>query len=329
MNKPSTFLQSRQMSWQQLDQLLQRAQGGSRHLTPEEIETLGRLYRAAVSDLALAQRDFPQHDVTRYLNQLVGRGHSLLYRGNLFSTRDLRTFFTHTMPQTWRAAWRYVLVAMVLLFGPALLGGVLTASDPARAAVVLPAGLEATVYAIENHEPWFYFEGGDQPAAASFITSNNIRVSVLAFAGGMLAGLLTIYVLVLNGLMLGGLLGLAVYHQFYDLLHFVIGHGVIELSVITFAGASGLMFGWAILHPGPFSRADALRQAGRRALIVLLLSALWLIVAGAIEGFISPVEALDPTVKWSVGLGSGLLMYGYLLLAGRERSPRRRRSRRS
>lgn len=329
MNKPSTFLQNRQASWQELENLLRQAQGSAGRLTPTQIETLGRLYRAAVSDLALAQRDFPQHDVTRYLNQLVARGHSALYRGNLFSTRDLRHFFTHTMPQTWRAAWRFNLLALLLLFGPALLGGALTLRQPELASVVLPAEVQGIIYDIENQQPWFYFEGGDQPAAASFITSNNIRVSVLAFGGGMLAGLLTVYVLVFNGLMLGGVLGLAIHHQFYDLINFVIGHGVIELSVIAFAGASGLMLGWAIIQPGTYSRADALKLAGRRALIILTFSALALIVAGAIEGFISPVETLDPTVKWAVGIGSGSLMYAYLLLGGRSlRLPRRQAGRR-
>ena len=71
------FYESRQGDWKTLSTLLDRSQNGVQQLTPEELDALGRLYRAATSDLALAQRDFPQHQVTRYLNQLVARAHAL------------------------------------------------------------------------------------------------------------------------------------------------------------------------------------------------------------------------------------------------------------
>ena len=142
----------------------------------------------------------------------------------------------------------------------------------------------------------------------------------MAFAGGVSGGLLTVYALVMNGLILGGLLGLTSHYGIgMDLATFVIGHGVIELSVIFIAGGSGLMLGWALLRPGLMRRRDALAQAARKAVQLLGGAIPLLVIAGSIEGFISPSETIPMEVKWSVGIVSGILLYSYLFFAGREK----------
>jgi uncharacterized membrane protein SpoIIM required for sporulation len=100
---------------------------------------------------------------------------------------------------------------------------------------------------------------------------------------------------------------------------FVIGHGVIELSVIFMAGGAGLSIGWALLRPGLLRRRDALMLASRKAILLIIGCVPLLLIAGLIEGFISPAESLPWTIKWIVGLVSGILLYGYLIFAGRGR----------
>jgi uncharacterized membrane protein SpoIIM required for sporulation len=171
---------------------------------------------------------------------------------------------------------------------------------------------------LEQKELWTNIEGVERPVAASGIMTNNIRVIVLTFAGGMTAGLLTIWVLIQNGLMLGAISGLAFrYGVGWDLWEFVIGHGVIEVSVLAISGGTGLLIGWAMVHPGLMRRSDALADAGKRTVRVLCGCIPLLVIAGTIEGFISPNEFIPVAVKWAVGISTGILLYAYLLLAGR------------
>jgi uncharacterized membrane protein SpoIIM required for sporulation len=313
------FYQSRQADWQALTQLLDRSQRGLAALAPDELDRMGALYRLATSDLALAQRDFPDQRVTAYLNQLVARAHAVIYQSQPLAVSRLWAFAARGYPRAYREALPFILTAMALLIIPALAAGLSTAWQPDSARWLLPAEVQSLIPSIERKELWTNIPTAERPYASSFIMQNNIQVAFLAFGGGMLAGLYTVWTLVFNGLILGGLTGLTAHYGIgFDLWTFVIGHGVIELSVICISGGAGLMLGWAILQPGLLRRRDALALAARRAVRLVIGCVPLLMVAGAIEGFISPSQALPWPVHWAIGLGSGALLYAYLLLAGRD-----------
>jgi uncharacterized membrane protein SpoIIM required for sporulation len=314
------FYQSRKHEWELLSDLLERTQKNVKQLSTFEVERLASLYRAASSDLALAKRDFPRHRITQYLNQLVARTHSVLYQGEPLAWKNIVDFALRGFPRLFRETFIFTLIAFLMFLIPALLSGLTVASSPDSAAWLLPAEVQSLIPIVENQELWIDISMEERPYASSFIMQNNIRVSFLAFASGVSGGLLTLWVMVQNGLILGGLLGLTAYYGIgFELATFVIGHGVIELSVIFMAGGSGLMLGWALLRPGLMRRRDALAIAARKAVQLLAGAVPWLIVAGTIEGFISPSETIPWFIKWSVGILSGILMYSYLFLAGREK----------
>ena len=72
-----------------------------------------------------------------------------------------------------------------------------------------------------------------------------------------------------------------------------------------------------MIAPGLLRRRDAVAAAAREAMTLVFVGALWLVVAGTIEGFISPSESIPWWGKLLVGLGSGALMWGYFLFTGR------------
>ncbi len=144
-------------------------------------------------------------------------------------------------------------------------------------------------------------------------------VTFYAFSYGAFFALGTLYIVGMNGAFLGSIF--AICYQLNplfgnDLLFFVIAHGVIELSCIFICGGAGMMIGYSILVPGDLSRIEALKKSGVEAVKVVVGCAFLLVIAGIIEGFVSPA-AINPAVKVGIGLTTGVAMYSYLLLAGR------------
>ncbi len=313
------FIARKRPAWERLTALLSRTRSGLGQLSAEELQTLGQLYRQATSDLAVARRDFPTHPVSDYLNGLVARAHAQIYRDKGTRWHQVATFFTRTFPQNFRATWGYTLAAFLMFLLPALVSFTVAYRD-AEAATLIQPGLRTIVEDIrEGREWWQRINEDGRTSSSAFIMSNNIQVTFLAFAGGVTLGLFTLYILTINGLLLGSVAGVAQRFDFADnLWGFVAAHGMVELSVIFIAGGAGLQLGWSLVRPGLLSRRAALVVAARRAVALLGGCVPLLVLAGLIEGFISPSPVLPLWVKLLVSFGSGILLYSYLILAGRE-----------
>ena len=310
------FVIRRQADWRELEALLSRAAGrGLRSFGGPELERFGRLYRHASADLAVAQRDFPGDRVRTYLDQLLARAHPYVYQREVGDWHSLLNFFTVGFPRLYRANAPYVLTSAMLFFLPALVAYFATLTSPLVQESLVDPGMLRTIRA---GKMWTDIPEEMRPAVSTFLMTHNLQVSIMAFAGGVLAGLGTIYVLLQNGIHLGAVLGACQANGLgLALVGFISSHGYLELSDVVIAGAAGLRLGYPLLNPGLETRRAALAEGAKVAVRLLLGAAPLLLLAGAFEAFVSP-SSLPPEAKIVGGAITGVLLYSYLLLAGRE-----------
>lgn len=316
------FIDERKGAWQRLEDLLRLLDRSAlRRLDREEVRELGRIYRRTASDLAIARAESRDPRLVNYLNSLVIRAHGRIYRADSADGgRRLRRFFARDFPRTFRRTWRHTALAFLvfMLFAALTFLGTWRDVEFSELAGVSPMARQMI---LEAKPRWWENINRQNQVEASGIATNNIGVTFYAFAYGALFGLGTLYVMALNGAHIGTVLALT-YRAGYghELATFMAGHGVIELTCIFIAGGAGMLFGTAVLFPGDLSRFDNLRLRGREAVQLIVGCVPLLAVAGLIEGFISPAP-IPPAMKFAVAAATGLALYAYLLLAGRDSAP--------
>jgi uncharacterized membrane protein SpoIIM required for sporulation len=310
----SHWIGKREVHWAKLEALLARGQGGVSQLSHDELRELALLYRQTAADLSTAREHRADAHLARHLNQLLGRAHNLIYSGRPPRPRGVVEFYSRTFPQIFRATWRYSLAATVLFVLGAVVGSGVSLADPGFQRFMLGGHMMDT---IERREMWTHGIVTIKPLASSAILTNNLSVAFAAFAMGVTAGLGTAWMMLLNGLLIG-VVGTACFRAglSLSLWSFVAPHGSLELPAIFIAGGAGLILGRGLLDPGMLPRGEALTRSGGRAIRLLLGVVPMLIVAGVIEGFISPV-ALPPTPKFVIGAALLVLLVLYLTRAGR------------
>lgn len=307
------FLESRLGKWKRLEDLTTRA---SRlrlsNLSGKEVREFGQLYRRTAADLAIAREEVRDQRLVNYLNHLVGRAHGAIYRSESSGFGVFVTFLRYEFPAVFRKTFLYTLTAFLIFISSAAFASVACLVDEGFADRIAPQLRQD----ITNHHNWTESVNKANPLASTSIQTNNITVTFIAFAGGVLAGIATVLVLIQNGLLLGMVLSLCFRYRFWEVPIFVSAHGVIELTAIFIAGGAGLLIGKALLMPGDLRRIDALVENGRLAIKLILGCIPMLLIAGLIEGFISPAH-IPAAYKFSISAMSALLMAVYFLKADR------------
>ncbi|MGQ0824415.1 MAG: stage II sporulation protein M [Actinomycetota bacterium] len=313
------FLTERAPIWNELEQLLDDARRRPSRLGAQRVRRLGTTYRAAAADLAIARRRFPGHPMLRRLEGLVHRARTAVYH-TARTGGTLRDFVTRTYWVRVRERIGLVAFAAVCFLGPAVLAGYWAWRDPGAGGGLVPTEFQYVTEPRTRGED-FGYSVDDQAAFSSFIFTNNLRVTILAFAAGIAFGFGAALVLITNGVVLGATFGLAIgAGNGAALAQQVTAHGVLELSCIAVAGAAGMRMGFSIVDPGTRPRRLALREEARSAAEMLIGTGIFIVIAGLVEGFVTP-SGYSLGVVLVFGLGLGIIFWGGIFLLGRARGP--------
>jgi len=313
-------LEKLQRRWQELEQLIRQAQSFSiRYLKADELLQLGKLYRLAVAELARSNSQIPN----RPLHRLVGWGYSVLYAQpplqRLKFWNSLARLIWRDFPKAVVNHLPFLLLAAFALFASSVLTALVILKRPEVASAWLGENLMAILQEVaQRHKPgvdWLPLMG--RPFAFWVILLNNLRVALIGYGFGMIAMLPSLYVLFVNGKIVGG--AVAFGYQFGtlgELLGFLLPHGVIELPAFLLAAAAGLAVGYRWLCPGDLPRFAAMVEASRKSVPLVLGALLMLLYAAFIEAFLSPHEKIPAPAKWLFAIVEVVVLALYLVGRG-------------
>jgi uncharacterized membrane protein SpoIIM required for sporulation len=307
------FSRERAAGWEELAGLVQEAGTRPQRLGAEPLLRLGRRYRAAAADLALARRLFPGDPLTRRLERLVTDARQCVYASEA-RRRSVIDFITTGYWQRVRERPAALLIALALMWVPIALTAVWALDDPAAALGIVPAQFQDAA----DPSTRFGHLSADQAAAfSSEVFTNNIQVTFFVIAAGILLGVGSGIVMILGTGYVGPLIGLTIENgRIGELLRFILSHGLLELSCIAVACAAGLRLGWSLVDPGPLTRGAALRKEARPAMEIVLGTMPWLVVAGVTEGFVSPRHPSLP-VAAVIGVTLAAIYWTLVIVRGR------------
>jgi uncharacterized membrane protein SpoIIM required for sporulation len=304
------WIRKRQPHWDRLTSLVAQADRDRlKGLSRSELQELALLYRQVASDLSTLRQDRTSAALAAQVNHLLARAHHIIYSNRKSSWRGLLLFLRDGYPRVFRQQIGFVFASTVILLLGTLAAAAFTLANPHFAPPILGPRIMA---AVARHEMWTQSIVSVAPQAASGIMTNNLSVSFSAFAGGLLFGFGSVYLLFLNGMMLGAVAvvcqqaGMAV-----PLWSFVVPHGSLELPAIMIAGAAGLRLGYGMLFPGMYRWKDSVSKAGAEAVRLVSGTIPMLFIAGCLEGFFSP-SAAAVDLKFLVGGTLFLLLLVWL-----------------
>jgi len=272
------------------------------------LQELALLYRQVAADLSVLRQDSTAGSYVLHVNQLLARAHHIIYSSRKTNLLTLFRFLRDEYPASFQKQIGFVLASLAISVTWGLLGAAITSARPEFMRHFVGPEMIATM---ERHEMWTKSVVSVAPMASSAIMTNNLSVSFVTFAGGIVFGLGTFWFLFTNSIMLG-VIGAAC-HQYgmsVALWSFVAPHGSLELPSIIIAGGAGFRLGHSMLFPGALRWKDSVARGGIEATRLISGIVPMLVVAGCLEGFFSPSQA-PVWLKFTVGglLFSLLLMW--------------------
>ncbi len=312
------FVDLKRPKWASLERLLDRAErDGLKSLSLDDARALSRLYRSASSDLLWVRARAGSAEVSGFLNDLVGRAYAVTYPGKRVRLSDIGRFLAFGFPDLMAQEWRAYVASFLVFMAGAGFGWLGMMFDPDAAPYLVPEQhlkLDPTKRAQDEAKN----DGagaGEQAAFSSFLFTHNIGVAFFAFALGITAGVGTVIMLFINGVLLGALAWVYASKGMMGWFWaWILPHGIPEITAICIAGAAGFILARGLVAPRGVARREAVRREAITAVKLLLGTLALFVLAGLIEGTISQIHPPRLPIWFKIGFAVtvGLGVYAYL-----------------
>ena len=312
------YLLARRPEWERLAGLDKELRVRSTSL--EQGDALVTGYRQLSRDLASVRRDQPGTRLALQLEALYRRLHHRIHAPFEPARARLAALYREEVPASARRLAPALRAVWLIFLVSAATGAALVTAFPELIRLFAP---EELVHGVQRGEIWTEGLFNIAPASvlAAGIAANNIVVTLTAWVLGIFYGLGTLYIIGINGLMLGALFAFTAQFGLSDeLLSFILAHGPAELSIVVIAGAAGLRLGEALARPGQRTHAEAFREVVGDTGRLFSVCVPFLLLCGLVEGYLSP----DPFFPWWARAVIGVCLAALLwrVLFGLHAAPR-------
>lgn len=263
-------------------------------------------------DLAYAKTFYPKSKTTEYLNGLAARLHQTIYKNRKERRNRFVLFWKIELPLLFKTYERQLLYSFIF-FIVFLLMGILSAMYDHNFLqfIMGPGGrryVDMTNENIAKGDPFGVYK--DQNGFLMFIqiAANNIYVSFVMFASGIIFSVGSIYFSLRNAMMLGA----------FEYFFFQKGlgaqsilviwiHGTIEISSLIVACAAGMVMGNSLLFPKTYSRLESLKKGARDGMKMAVGLVPLFIIAATFESFVT--RHTEMPVWLSIGILASSLLF--------------------
>jgi uncharacterized membrane protein SpoIIM required for sporulation len=290
--REAAFVKKNVDRWQSYEKML----GGSAAITPEK---KAEIFIQLTDDLSFARTQYPESETALYLNHLASKIHAQVYKNKKEEAGRFITFWTQEVPALSYTLQKPFFYSLLIFAVASAIGALSAIHDDTFVRLILgDAYVNMTIENIKNGNPTGVYGNMDQLDMFFAITFNNVRVSFLAFALGILCSFGTGYLLLRNGIMLGAFFAMFFqYNLLTDAFLVVMLHGTLEISAIILAGGAGIRMGNSILFPGTYSRMDSFKKGAKDGLKVVMGLMPIFIIAGFIESFVTRYSSMPAILK--------------------------------
>ncbi len=304
------FLLTHRGTWDRLDQLTKKR----RSLTGAEVDELVELYQRVSTHLSMLRSASSDSLVTGRLSSLVARARSAVTGAHAPLTSTFIRFWTVSFPVVAYRAWRWWLATAAAFFAVVLVIAFWVAGSPeVQSAIGTPTDINELV----NHDVQSYYSEHPAASFALQVWVNNSWVAAKCIAFAVVLGLPIPLVLFENAANVGVIAGLMFQAGKGGLLlGLLIPHGLLELTAVFLAGATGMRLGWSVISPGDRPRGQVLAEQGRGVVSVAVGLVGVLLVSGLIEAMVTP-SPLPTFVRIAVGIIAEVAFLAYIVCFGR------------
>ncbi len=308
--REAAFLRRNADRWKEFERLLDV---GGKGANPD---LLADLFVQITDDLSYARTFYPKGRSTTYLNAIALRAHQAIYRNRREKKGRIWTFWRQEVPLALHESRRELFYALLIFLLAGAVGVVSTAHDDSFVRLILGDGyVNMTLENIRNGDPMGVYGRMEEGGMFAMISVNNIMVSFLVFAEGLLVSIGTAWQLFRNGVMVGSFQYF--FHQHGLLLESALVvwiHGTLEIASIVVAGGAGFTMGNSILFPGTYSRIESFRRGAKRGLKLVIGLVPVFLLAAFLESFVTRHTDMPLPLSLAIIGGSAAFVIWYFLL---------------